>query len=60
MVHHKVPFFIFIASTLGRPWTIYEGFQFIILSQAEALVELGADISLPVSTTDLILWKIAN
>ena len=34
--------------TLGRPWTIYEGFQFIIVAQAEALVELGADPSLKV------------
>lgn len=42
-------------SIVGRPWTVYEGFQFILLSQADALVELGADISLP--QTIFTIWS---
>ncbi|XP_005101761.2 TATA box-binding protein-associated factor RNA polymerase I subunit B [Aplysia californica] len=41
-------------SKLGRPWTIYEGFQYILIAQAEALINLGADITL--QETAFAIW----
>lgn len=40
--------FLLLESDLGRPWTIYEAYQFIILAQADSFIKLGLPETLKV------------